>query len=323
MAEFTLTATAQETGYISKEDNSWATVWGAAIGSPFEGQLYYEAKFRYVSPNYQLCRGRIRFDTSTLIPPISSAKIRFAFNRNPQLAGTHYLHFVGGVGLGEDIATSDFGTLGNNVTDITDTPHTVGSTFDTYYEYDLNAYGLGLINTDGYTIFGLRFKGDIDNSPPIDGSWECWTSWYGGVYDPAPSGFEAQLVVDDAVRLTADRVSGLVHRWEPGQYTLEVLLGGVTTELAIPDLSSPVTAIEQTIYKPPVIRPKVADIIEGKDITLQSKFPDFPGEVMISHHDPSIRYSPTSGLSICPYCKASFSTKQELIEHLYKVHGVF
>jgi len=248
MAEITLTATTGETGYlVALPSATWADVWGHIGSGGYESQFSYEAYSYISSGKYNLSRGRIMFDTSALAPPVSSATLRIAFKRLVAEYGTRYLHFVGAVGCGDNMANTDFGALKNNVTDISDSKYSVGTTFDTYFEFALNAYGLSLINTSGYTIFGMRFEDDINNVAPVDDVSEVWTTWYGGVYSAGPSGFEAQLVVDDASNLITDRVTGIVIRHGPGYFDDELHLGGLSTTWRLVDLQRSPTPANPSI----------------------------------------------------------------------------
>ena len=116
----TLTATIYETGYLRKEGSVWATVWGHAGIGGYEGLAYYEAHCYVASSDYYLSRGRIRFDTSGCSGTVVSATLKIGFFRVVDINtyGTNYLHFVRAVGCGDNMATSDFGSLKDNTEDI-------------------------------------------------------------------------------------------------------------------------------------------------------------------------------------------------------------
>jgi len=246
MATSTLTATSVETGYLTKEDNVWATCWGAATGVGYESQAYYEAYCRMVSSEYRLSRGRIRFDTSSCSGTVVSATLKIGFFRIVHNNGDNYLHFVRAVGCGDDMATSDFGSLKDNTEDICDPIRVSDITLNKYIEREFNTLGKSMINTAGYTIIGLRLDDDISNTAPVDSSKEVWLSWYGGVYTPGPTGYEAKLIVADTggVTSTKDWVTGIVHRVGPGHYSNELILGGLDTRWHYVDYTpEPIPAI--------------------------------------------------------------------------------
>ena len=229
MTEQTITATASDTGYLIKNDSSWSNVWGAATAGGFESQSVHEAEYYFVSGDFYLTRGRIRFDTSAINQTVTTAKIKIAFSRTITLKGTHYLYFVGAIGCGDELNTADWAALRNNTTNISNSKFQVGNTFDTYFEIPLNPYGLSLINTNGYTVFGLRFENDINNVAPVDGTSECWTSWYGSAITPI-TGYEIKLVVSDSIiSETRDFVTRVVTRVGTRHYTNELSMGGLPT----------------------------------------------------------------------------------------------
>jgi len=249
----TLTATANETGYVIGSPGSvWATVWGHAGVGGYENQQSYEAYCRIVSSEYRLSSGRLRYDTRESSGGIVAVRLGVAFNRIFHNKGDNYLHFVRAVGCGDDMATSDFGSLKDNTEDICDPIRVSDIIANTYFERELNTLGKSMINTAGYTVIGLRLDDDIDNRAPVDGSKEVWLSWYGGVYTAAPTGYEAKLIVADTggVTSTKDWVTGIVHRVGPGHYSNELILGGLDTRWHYVDYTpEPVPAIPSEVKK--------------------------------------------------------------------------
>jgi hypothetical protein len=156
-------------------------------------------------------------------------------------------------------------------------------------EWILNSSGLAEINKTGYTTFSFceskYDRPDIEPSFPPS-SWDIIVDMYDPDEDDPPELFIIYGEFYPSVATT--RVSGIIHRWEPGDrnYTMEVSLGGVTTDFGIPQIGK----VQPAVPSAPL--PDATTIIDGEWY---------------------YRYQ-------CPICKAIFTTQKDLSHHIALTH---
>jgi hypothetical protein len=106
-------------------------------------------------------------------------------------------------------------------------------------------------------------------------------------------------------------VTGIKRIYVPGSLTMEVSLGGVTTDFSIPSVPDvPPTSIAQnTEYK---------DTDTPRTVIVQSvpNISNFSGDYAVSHHTPP----PSVGNYKCSLCGIIVSTPDALQKHYKQVH---
>ncbi len=179
----------RETGYLRYQAATWNDTWINPIGGGFEGQRTYELYTTKADPGYQIARGILRFDTSSIPDDkeIVRATLKIALNRDIWPAYPANICFVPAVGCGDNIDGADYGALRENTDEIaTRIRKPPPFVFESYYERELNATGLSIISKTGQTRIGLRGLADL-LGVYMGADDYLWVSWYGDFYEASPN----------------------------------------------------------------------------------------------------------------------------------------
>lgn len=234
---------------------------------------------------YTINRGKLVFDTSSLPDNCRILSAKICIYGETDLSGVDfYLVLVRGKHLGwGELDPTGLLSIGTDYGRLLQSFSTRGSLWTGNFvlgwnTIELNDIALTEINREGNTVFGLRSQREIDRVVPayynLGGagthSHDERIQFYSGnkdaggtypnrykpyieiVYETAPGQAEEPVTPEDP----GVRVSGLIHRFSPGNYTLEIMLGGVTTDWIPPPMKmKPQPTVEPKEEPRPVTPP--------------------------------------------------------------------
>ena len=167
----TLVTYANYASWLHKTDSSYASAHDAASGTATTGGVIAIGQDYFVTPTYDVYRGGLFFDTSSLAlgVAINSATLSLRGEEDQSITDFNIV-VINGADLNNPRVAADYGDLLDDTTS-GGAISTSGFGVESYNVITLNTTGINWIIKGGTTKLGLRSSRDINSNAPTGTEW--------------------------------------------------------------------------------------------------------------------------------------------------------